>query len=249
MVKNYWNTNQYYSQPNEKQLRSNAKETTKKAKVKGTLLEPVIIEEKNVVNSWWGKAWCENLERYADYESRLSRGKRYVKSGTVVDLKIQKGKVIAKVQGTRKIPYKVEIRISPLKEEKTQVLIEQCTKKIETLEQLVNGKFPTELKELFVSEQGLFPKPQEISFQCSCPDWALMCKHVAAVLYGIGNRFDQNPLLFFELRGLDVNRFIDITIENRIEKMLANVHQPSPRIIENESYSDLFGLDKSDIEI
>lgn len=243
MSRRYWKTDRYYSQPNEQQLKSKVDETTKKAKKKGTVLEPVIIEGKDIVNSWWGKAWCENLERYADYQSRLPRGKRYVKSGTVVDLKIEKGKVSAKVQGTRKTPYKVEIRISPLKEEKTQALIQQCTKKIENLEQLVNGTFPEELKELFISEQGLFPTPREISFSCSCPDWALLCKHVAAVLYGIGNRFDQNPLLFFELRGIDVNRFIDITIENRIETMLENVDKPSKRIIEKQDYAELFGLD------
>ena len=243
MSRRYWKTDRYYSQPNEQQLKSKVDETTKKAKKKGTVLEPVIIEGKDIVNSWWGKAWCENLERYADYQSRLPRGKRYVKSGTVVDLKIEKGKVSAKVQGTRKTPYKVEIRISPLKEEKTQTLIQQCTKKIENLEQLVKGTFPEELKELFISEQGLFPTPREISFSCSCPDWALLCKHVAAVLYGIGNRFDQNPLLFFELRGIDVNRFIDITIENRIETMLENVDKPSKRIIEKQDYAELFGLD------
>ena len=241
MSRSYWNS-EYYSQPTEKQLKAKVEETNKKAKKKGKTLEPVIIEGKKIVNSWWGKAWCENLERYADYASRLSRGKRYVKSGAVVDLKIGEGVVLAKVQGTRKTPYIVEVHIDPVDEDKMQTLIDQCTKKIENLEQLVNGTFPEELKELFISQNGLFPTPREISFSCSCPDWAVLCKHVAAVLYGIGSRFDQDPLLFFELRGIDVNRFIDNTIENRIESMLENVDKPSSRIIESNDYADLFGL-------
>ena len=241
MSRSYWNS-EYYSQPTEKQLKAKVEETNKKAKKKGKTLEPVIIESKKIVNSWWGKAWCENLERYADYASRLPRGKRYVKSGAVVDLKIGEGVVLAKVQGTRKTPYIVEVHIDPVDEDKMQTLIDQCTKKIENLEQLVNGTFPEELKELFISQNGLFPNPREISFSCSCPDWAVLCKHVAAVLYGIGSRFDQDPLLFFELRGIDVNRFIDTTIENRIESMLENVDKPSSRIIESDDYADLFGL-------
>ena len=241
MSRSYWNS-EYYSQPTEKQLKAKVEETNKKAKKKGKTLEPVIIEGNKIVNSWWGKAWCENLERYADYASRLPRGKRYVKSGAVVDLKIGEGVVLAKVQGTRKTPYIVEVHIDPVDEDKMQTLIDQCTKKIENLEQLVNGTFPEELKELFISQNGLFPNPREISFSCSCPDWAVLCKHVAAVLYGIGSRFDQDPLLFFELRGIDVNRFIDTTIENRIESMLENVDKPSNRIIESDDYADLFGL-------
>ena len=194
------------------------------------------------MKSWWGQAWCDNLERYADYESRLERGKRYVRTGAVVDLKIQKGKVLARVQGRRKTPYKIEIRISPLSEERCQRAIEKCSRKIENLEQLVNGNFPEELKEVFLGEQGLFPKPREISFNCSCPDWALMCKHVAAVLYGIGARVDENPFLFFELRGIDAGRFVDVTLANRVENMLANADTPSERIIMGNNWEDLFGV-------
>lgn len=242
MGKSYWNTGANYSQPNEEQLKKNARLAVDKQKRRGKVLEPVVIKGRKIVTSWWGKAWCDNLEKYADFESRLDRGKRYVRTGAVIDLKIEKGKVSARVQGRRKTPYKVEIRISPLSEQRCQLAIEKCSRKIENLEQLLKGNFPEELQELFTSEEGLFPKPQEISFQCSCPDWALMCKHVAAVLYGIGNRFDENPLLFFELRGIDVERFIDITIDNRIERMLANAEVPSPRIMNGEDWEQMFGL-------
>ena len=238
----YWNTGTTYSQPDADKLRKNAKETAKREKAKGKELAPVVIQGRNIVNSWWGKAWCENLEKYADYESRLDRGKRYVRTGAVVDLKVQKGKVQARVQGRRKAPYKVEIRISPLSEARCQYAIDRCGRKIENLETLLNGSFPEELKELFSGEKGLFPEPKEISFQCSCPDWALMCKHVAAVLYGIGARFDENPLLFFELRGIDVGLFIDVTLENRLDSMLKNADAPSSRIIETDGWEDMFGV-------
>ena len=117
-------------------------------------------------------------------------------NGSVIDLKIQKGKILARVQGSRKTPYKVEIRISPLSEKKCQDILSRCGKKLENLEALLGGNFPDEMKELFQGKGGLFPEPREISFNCSCPDWALMCKHVAAALYGVGARLDENPLLF-----------------------------------------------------
>ncbi|MGN1165297.1 MAG: SWIM zinc finger family protein [Lachnospiraceae bacterium] len=242
MGRSYWNTGESYKQPNASQLQKNARQTMKKEKAKGKQLEPVVIQGRTIVKSWWGQAWCDNLERYADFESRLERGKRYVRTGAVVDLKIQKGKVFARVQGRRKTPYKVEVRISPLSEERCQYAIKQCGRKIENLERLVNGDFPKELKELFLGDKGLFPEPREISFNCSCPDWALMCKHVAAVLYGIGARFDENPLLFFELRGIDVERFIDVTLANRVESMLVNAGTPSKRIITGGDWENLFGI-------
>lgn len=240
-MSNYWNTVRY-EQPAAQELRRNAAKSSAKEKKKGNVLEPVVIQGRNIVQNWWGKAWCNNLEQYADYESRLGRGKRYVRTGAVIDLKIQKGKILARVQGTRKVPYKVEIRISPLSEEKCQGIIEKCGRKLENIEHLLNGNFPEEMQELFQGKDGLFPTPREISFNCSCPDWALMCKHVAAALYGVGARLDEQPLLFFELRGIDVGRFIDVTLANRVEAMLANEGKPSDRIIEDDDIMGLFGV-------
>ncbi len=114
MSRSYWEVGTNYSQPAAAQLQKNAKQTMQREKSKGKSMEPVLIQGRDIVKSWWGQAWCDNLERYADFESRLDRGKRYVRTGAVIDLKIQKGKVLARVQGRRKSPYKVEIRISPL---------------------------------------------------------------------------------------------------------------------------------------
>ncbi len=107
----------------------------------------------------------------------------------------------------------------------------------------MKGDFPEELKELFLGEKGLFPEPKEIVFRCSCPDWALMCKHVAAVLYGIGARFDENPLLFFELRGIDVERFVDVALASHVDKMLEHADVHGGRVIEDERWKELFGID------
>lgn len=238
----YWNNFTQYSQISIAELRKKATSSVSQAKKKGQLYEPVMVSGRQICKSWWGQAWCSNLERYADYTSRLDRGKRYVRSGAVVDLKINDGKIDARVQGNRKVPYKVEIRISPLSEERCQPVIEKCGRKIENMESLIGGSFPDDLKELFTGTDGLFPTPREISFQCSCPDWALMCKHVAAVMYAIGVRVDENPFWFFRLRGIDVDRFINVTLANKVESMLENAEQPSERILDEDGALELFGV-------
>jgi len=244
MAKSYWEQT-YYSQPTIEKIKENISGTKSKAKKKGTSLHPIIVSGRQITTRWWGCAWCRNLERYADFSSRIDRGKRYVRAGAVIDLQIEKGKVTAKVQGSRKTPYKVEIHISPLSQESCQSIINKCTTKISNLEALIEGEFPEEMKELFGNQGGLFPSPKEISFSCSCPDWAIMCKHVAAVLYGIGVRFDEDPLLFFELRGIDVNHFIDVSLANKVEQLLSNadIGNKSERIIdEGNDLSSLFGV-------
>lgn len=243
----YWNMDyRQFSQPAVEDLRRKAQDSVRAARKKGQTFEPALphpdAEGRQICRSWWGQAWCENLEQYADYASRLDRGRRYFRSGTVVDLRIRGGRVEARVQGSRKVPYKVDIRISPLSEEKCQSILECCGRKIRTIDRLINGEFPEELKDLFTGENGLFPTPAEISFICSCPDWALMCKHVAAAMYGIGVRLDENPFFFFHLRGIDVDRFIDVALENKVESMLRNAETDSGRVLRGADLTDLFGV-------
>lgn len=243
-MKRYWNDTTVYSQPSAEELRRRANESLASAKKKGRQYEPVIARTKRgpVCESWWGRAWCENLEQYADYENRLGRGAGYVRSGAVVDLQIHNGRVEAKVQGRRKTPYKVEVRIGRLSEQSCQHIINRCNQKISSIEKLVSGEFPEELKDIFTDKDGLFPSPREISFNCSCPDWAVMCKHVAAVMYAIGVRFDENPFWFFALRGIDIDRFIDVALENRVERMLQNADCKSSRIMDDSDVTALFGV-------
>jgi hypothetical protein len=159
-----------------------AQEKVAKLKKKDPTIAPVVIEGKKLANTWWGQAWNQNLESYADYANRIGRGRSYVRNGAVLDLKLEQGRIMALVQGSVAKPYKVTIEISPLPENVWVKIKKTCEGKIESLPELITGKFPKTLEELFTAKgKGLFPAPREIKLSCSCPDWAEMCKHVAAV--------------------------------------------------------------------
>ncbi|HZK01416.1 MAG TPA: hypothetical protein VFC96_00970 [Anaerovoracaceae bacterium] len=223
--------------------KAKAAKSLAKLKKKNPDLEPVIIEGRSIAKNWWGKAWNVNLEGYADYSNRIGRGKSYVRNNAVLNLKILKGNVSAIVQGTRAKPYDVEILIDTLGDDKWHEILKLCDRRIDTLEQLVEGKFPKELAIIFEDKKyAMFPSPDEIHFDCSCPDWASMCKHVAAVLYGIGARLDQDPLLFFELRDIDGRDLIRKTMDQKVESMLKNAGKKSKREIDEEDISKLFDL-------
>ncbi len=210
---------------------------------KDPTIEPVIIEGKAVSNSWWGKAWNLNLESYADYSNRIKRGKSYVKQYCVIDLKITSGLIKSLVKGSPRKPYEISIEIASLSDEKWNKISKLCENSIDSLEQLIEGSFPKELEVLFKEKKyGLFPSPDEISFSCNCPDYASMCKHIAATLYGVGARFDENPLLFFELRNIDVNALMKKTVEEKLESMLRNLDKKSDRVISEDKVSDLFNI-------
>ena len=230
----------YYDTPSVGELRQMAKETLSKNKN----YEPVIVEgnSRKICKSWWSDAWCRNLERYADWENRIGRGKSYVRNGNVVDLKINGGEIYAKVQGSRKTPYTVKITIEPIDEKKRRQIEEQAAGKIQNLEALLSGTFPEELKELFFQKDGLFPSPDEIHFNCSCPDPAIMCKHVAAALFGIGVRLDTNPIYFFQMRGINPDAFIAKVISGKVETMLKNADIVTSRVIQESEAAQLFGL-------
>lgn len=217
-------------------------------------IEPVIIEGTKIAKTWWGLAWIQNLERYADYENRISRGKSYVRSGSVIDLRIGEGLVTGVVQGTRIKPYEVSVSITPLNEEKWNNITKKVSENIDGIEALLEGRFPDEMKELLTMEKtGIFPSPREISFNCSCPDWASMCKHVAAVLYGIGARLDKDPGLFFKLRRVDINDLISRSLSDNLDDLLSagktsrksSVRKPQKsktRVIDESEVSELFDL-------
>lgn len=184
-------------------LRAFARKIAKQVeKEEGRTLFPVESAGRSVAKSFWGKAWCRNIESYQDYESRLPRGRSYLKNGTVIDLEIEPGKVTALVVGGEL--YHVSIAIDPVRPERWEELRRQCAGRIESFIDLVAGKLTEPVIELLCSpETGLFPAPDEIHLNCDCPDWADLCKHLAAVLYGVGVRLDADPELLFILRGVD----------------------------------------------
>lgn len=223
--------------------KAKALKTIEKLRKKDPDISPVIIEGRVIAKSWWGKGWNVNLESYADYSNRIGRGKSYVKQHAVVDLRITKGLIKSKVQGSRAKPYEINILIEPLSHEKWQKITDLCRHRIESLEQLLQGKFPEVLEVLFTDKSyGLFPAPKEIKFDCSCPDWAIMCKHIAATLYAISARLDDDPMLFFELRDIDVNALIQKTVEEKLDSMLKNARKKSERAIGEDRVGELFGL-------
>jgi uncharacterized Zn finger protein len=187
-----------------------AREVARRVK-KGQAVSPIVIEGRAIVSTFWGKAWCTNLESYSDYENRLPRGRTYVRNGSVVHLKIKAGRIEALVSGSEL--YTVQIEITALPRSAWQVVKKLCAGKIGSLVELLQGKLSNAVMEAVTDRaEGLFPKPKEIKMRCSCPDYAGMCKHVAAVMYGIGNRLDSSPELLFELRGVDHQELIEQAI-------------------------------------
>jgi uncharacterized Zn finger protein len=187
--------------PVAKRQREAERELAKLAK-RGVSPSPIKIEGRKIANSFWGKSWCENLERYSDFASRLPRGRSYVRNGLVVDLKITRGEVAAKVSGSEL--HTVKIRISPVKAPQWRAICRDCAGRMDSLVELLQGRLAKSVMERVCSKgDGLFPAPEEITLSCSCPDWADMCKHVAAALYGVGARLDQKPELLFVLRNVD----------------------------------------------
>jgi uncharacterized Zn finger protein len=227
--------------------KAKAAKKLKQLKKKRPDIQPIIIEGKSLTSTWWGKAWNNNLTKYADYSNRVGRGRSYLRHGAVLDLQIESGAVEALVQGSSNSPYKVRISIEKIKDTHWKNIKKECQGKIDSLQELLQGKFPKALSETFTSkEHGLFPSPREIDFSCSCPDWASMCKHVAAVLFGIGSRLDDDPMLFFKLRGIDGNELVAQAVKDNTSNLLEKAKKKSKRVLDNIDISDVFGIDMED---
>jgi uncharacterized Zn finger protein len=223
--------------------KQNAEKALKKLKKTSPDIRPVVITGNKIAKTWWGMAWNKNLESYADYSNRIDRGRSYVRNGAVLDLQIEPGVVTAIVAGSGRSPYNVEITINSLSRAKWEKITAICGRSIANIDQLVDGQFPKELEELFTQKgEGLFPSPKEIKFSCDCPDWASMCKHVAAALYGIGARFDEDPTLFFSLRNIEIEALIKKSIEEKMENMLKNSDKKTRRVIQDADIGGLFGI-------
>lgn len=207
-------------------------------------VKPVIIQGSTIARTWWGKSWGRNLEHYADYSNRIGRGRSYVRHGAVLDLQIEAGKVKSLVQGSRSKPYEVIVSIRKLNKATCQQIALCCSGQLDSVQELLSGKFPKQLEEVFMrTDGGLFPSPQEISFECTCPDWASMCKHVAATLYGVGARLDEDAMLFFSLRGVDTADLIGQTVSSKAESLLEKASKKSSRVIVNADLSSIFGIE------
>ena len=227
--------------PVAKRRQKAAKEVAKRGKAGS----PVVIEGRKIADTFWGKAWCDNLEAYSDYANRLPRGRTYVRNGSVVDLQVKAGVIEALVSGSSL--YKIKLEIKAVDPKRWKSICGDCAGAIDSLVELLQGKLSKAVMERICRQKdGLFPSPAEIKLACSCPDWADMCKHVAAVLYGIGARLDHQPELLFLLRGVDEKELI---VQAAGSIPLAAEAPAKGRVLGGgEDLGDLFGIEMRDDE-
>jgi len=206
---------------------------------KGVDVQPVNIDGRKIAKTFWGEAWCDHLESFSDYENRLPRGRTYVRNGSVCHLAIAQGKIEAKVSGSELYNLRIEIKTLPAK--KWKAVKQRCSGHIGSLLELIQGRLSGQVMEVVTDRQnGLFPLPGEMSFHCDCPDWAQMCKHVAAVLYGVGARLDEKPELLFKLRGVKHEELIAADAEAALSA--ATAKGKSKQLAASE-LSDVFGIE------
>ena len=207
----------------------------------GARLSPIVVEGRQMTSTFWGKAWCQNLERYSDFANRLPRGRSYVRHGAVIDLQITPGTVAARVSGTD--IYRVEVSVSAVPASRWSAICRDCAGEIDSVVALLQGKLSDRtMARLCDRGAGLFPSPREITLRCSCPDRAALCKHLAAVLYGIGVRLDREPELLFVLRKVnqqDLVAEVGATLERGARK------PRNARVLEAD-LSEVFGIEISD---
>ncbi len=237
----YWGFPRYVSVG---EKRAKAARKLKQLLKKNPDIKPIVLEGNTIARTWWGKTWNVNLERYADYSNRIGRGRSYVRNGAVLDFQIKSGEVKSLVQGTRSQPYSVVIKIKGISKTIWKDIKEACGGKLDSLSELLTGRFPKVLGEIFMAQgTGLFPSPKEIDFSCSCPDWAYMCKHVAATLYGVGARLDEDPSLFFKLRKVKVGDLVTQAVEDKTKKLLKKAKKKSARVIDDSDLASVFGIE------
>ena len=223
--------------------RKKAEKIASKAKKSGADLSPIEPCRGAIAKTFWGKAWCDNLARYSDYANRLPRGRAYARNGSVIDLKITAGEVRAQVAGSRL--YKVHVSVAAVAATRWQAIGADCSGSIDSLVELLQGKLAKPVMErICTPDTGLFPAPKDIKFSCSCPDWAAMCKHVAAVLYGVGARLDQQPELLFSLRRVDAR---DLVAQAGAGLSKAKKAPAASKVLDDSALADVFGIEMAEL--
>lgn len=207
----------------------------------GRTLEPVVLDGPKISATFWGQAWCEHLESYSDYATRLPRGRSYVRSGAVVHLGITAGTIEALVRGTTM--YTVSLAIDPLPAARWNAVAKECSGQVTSLVELLEGRLSSGVMAVVTHQtRGIFPSPREIHLECSCPDHATMCKHVAATLYGVGARLDSAPELLFVLRGVDPAQLVEKTV-GRAAKRAGTART---KVIADGELAGIFGIELDD---
>jgi len=181
-----------------------------------------IHQKGEFCKEWWGKQWIEIIESY-NLGERLSRGRRYARSGQVLEIQFNPGNIRARVQGSRFTPYSVHLNLNIWSKSDWKEVIKYIKSKPLLLSQIISGKLPTNLdKDLLQLGVDLFPhKYKDFSTDCTCPDYSNPCKHIAAVFYIISESLDRNPFILFEIRGKDRDKLIKslISIKTKNKEM------------------------------
>lgn len=207
--------------------RQQAAKKMKALRKQGINIQPVEIEGRNIAKTFWGKAWCQHIEQFSDYYNRLPRGRTYVRNGSVCHLRIENGEIEAIVSGSEL--YNIFGTLKPLAAKPWKNIKKTCTGHVGSMLELLQGKLSDNIMTVVTDpKNGLFPQAADLDLYCDCPDTADMCKHIAAVLYGIGARLDTTPELLFSLRGVDHHELISSDLRvpsksNRRRKITGNV--------------------------
>ena len=201
---------------------------------KGKTIRPVEVESRVIAKKFWGKRWCDHIETFSDYANRLPRGRSYVRNGSICHLEINKGCIKALVMGSSLYKVSIDVKAFPLS--KWEIIKNNCSGQISSLLEILTGNLSDHVMEVVTNDQnGLFPKEAEIEYFCNCLDWADMCKHVAAVFYGVGHRLDEIPELLFQLRGVDA--------KDLIKSEMMTFKEEGDDALSDTAISDIFDID------
>lgn len=222
------------------QRRARGNAQAKKKLRKGEAVAPVLISGRKIATTFWGKAWCDHFDQYSDFSNRLPRGRTYARNGSIAHLRIESGKATAYVSGSSL--YEVKITIKPLAKKAWKDLCASCATSIHSVIDLMRGRLPEPvIKTLTDPDVGMFPTGRDLQMSCSCPDGAYMCKHLAATIYGVGNRLDESPELLFLLRGVDQHDLIGMALATEVSPNATDA--ASDNELAGEDLADIFGIE------
>lgn len=231
----------FYKTPSVGEIKAGAEAQKEKLRKKGIEINPIEPIGRDFGKSWWSKEWVKTIEGYQAIENRLQRGKKYAKHHCVIDLDIDVCEIKSKVSASNRGYYDIVIKMDKLAEKNKDLIIKSCENNIDNIDDLINGKFNDNLRDVICQDNNLFPKYGEFKQSCNCPDSARLCKHIAATMYAIAFKFDQDPLLFFKLRDIDIKNILEISIQNK-KDMLNKTSDKSTRIIKDSELDGLFDL-------
>lgn len=216
------------------QRRANAQKALQARTKKGLKADPVTISGRKIATTYWGQLWCDAMEAEADWANRLPRGRTYARNGSVVHLEMNSGAITAIVSGSEL--YDVVVQVRPLSTARWQVIRGACGAGVSALSLLQGRLDDAAMRALTAPGRGMIPERGDFTFRCSCPDYASLCKHVAAVLYGVGSRLDRDPALLFTLRSVNMNELVAAA-----GSALTTAHTAST--LGDDPLDELFGID------